>query len=148
MALREPAREGIPIHYRAEDLKRTLSPSSMEKLKAILNATHISRKEENNGSSENSFQEALYQRGEKGEITGIEGSPETVQLREAIHEGWMRVRQTSEDGKKHIISLFSEIDGEEAAVIAAALEDKDPTAIIDDEVRVTAEYLTSTALYT
>jgi len=60
----------------------------------------------------------------------------------------MRVRQTSEDGKKHIISLFSEIDGEEAAVIAAALEDKDPTAIIDDEARVTAEYLTSTALYT
>jgi len=63
-------------------------------------------------------------------------------LRKAIHEGWIRVRQPSEDRKKHIINLFSEIDEGEAAVIAVALEDnEEPIVIIDDaEARVAAEY--------
>jgi len=62
-------------------------------------------------------------------------------LRKAIHEGWIRVRRPSEDRKRHIVNLFSEIDEGEAAVIDVALEDEKPTVIIDDaEARVAAEY--------
>ena len=51
------------------------------------------------------------------------------------------MRRPSEDRKRHIINLFSEIDEGEAAVIAVALEDEEPTVIIDDaEARVAAEY--------
>jgi len=88
------------------------------------------------------FKEAIIPVEVEREITWIEESPEAVQLRKAIHEGWIRVRQPSEDRKRHIINLFSEIDEGEAAVIAVALEDyEEASVIIDDaEARVAAEY--------
>jgi len=112
-------------------------------LKAILNATPLIYlgKKRRMDLLRTVFEEAIIPVEVEREITRIEGSPEAVQLRKAIHEGWIRVRQPSEDRKKHITNLFSEIAEGEAAVIAVALEDEEPTIIIDDaEARVAAEY--------
>ncbi|MCD6538940.1 hypothetical protein J7L18_10110 [Candidatus Bathyarchaeota archaeon] len=112
-------------------------------MKAILNATPLIYlgKKRRMDLLRSVFEKAIIPVEVEREITRIEGSPEAVQLRKAIHEGWIRVRQSSEDRKKHIIDLFSEIDEGEAAVIAVALEDEEPTVIVDyAEARVTAEY--------
>lgn len=75
------------------------------------------------------------------EIMKLYDSPEAVQLRDAIREGWVEVEQPSEDKKRQIAKLFSEIDEGEAAVIALALEGCGENVIIDDaEARVAAEY--------
>ena len=75
------------------------------------------------------------------EIMKLYKSPEAVQLREAIEEGWILVERTSEDKARKITSLFPEIDEGEAAVIALAIEQKTENVIIDDaEARVAAEY--------
>ena len=112
-------------------------------MKAILNATPLIYlgKKRRMDLLRSVFEEAIIPVEVEREITRIEGSPEVVQLRKAIHEGWIRVRQSSEDRKRHIIDLFSEIDEGETAVIAVALEDEEPTVIVDDaEARVAAEY--------
>jgi predicted nucleic acid-binding protein len=68
-------------------------------------------------------------------------SPEAVQLRDAIQEGWIEVERSSEDKKRQIARLFGEIDDGEAAVIALALEGHRENVIIDDaEARTAAEY--------
>ena len=112
-------------------------------MKAILNATPLIYlgKKRKTELLRPIFEEAIIPVEVEREITRIEESPEAAQLRKAIHEGWIRVRQPSEDRKRHIINLFSEIDEGEAAVIAVALEDEESTVIIDDaEARVAAEY--------
>lgn len=75
------------------------------------------------------------------EIMKLPESPEAVQLREAIEEGWILVKQTSEDETHKIAKLFPEIDEGEASVIALAIEQKTENIIIDDaEARIAAEY--------
>jgi len=75
------------------------------------------------------------------EIMKIDKSPEAVQLRGAIQEGWIVVERPSEDKAGHIASLFPEIDEGEAAVIALAVERQIANVVIDDaEARVAAEY--------
>mgnify|MGYP003681896295 CR=1 FL=1 len=75
------------------------------------------------------------------EIMKLRESPEAVQLRDAIQEGWIEVERSSENKKNQIAKLFGEIDEGEAAVIALALEERVGNVIIDDaEARVAAEY--------
>jgi len=75
------------------------------------------------------------------EIMKLYDSPEAVQLRDAIQEGWIEVKRSSENKKKQIAKLFGEIDEGEAAVIALALERHGENVIIDDaEARTAAEY--------
>ena len=75
------------------------------------------------------------------EIMKLYDSPEAVQLRDAIREGWVEVEQPSEHKKRQIAKLFSEIDEGEAAVIALALEGCEENVVIDDaEARIAAEY--------
>lgn len=75
------------------------------------------------------------------EIMKLYDSPEAVQLRDAVQEGWIEVKQPSENRKKQIAKLFGEIDEGEAAVIALALEGRGENVVIDDaEARVAAEY--------
>ena len=113
-------------------------------MRVILNATPLIYlgKKRRMGLLRSIFEEAIIPVEVEREITRLEESPEAVQLRNAIHEGWIKVRQPSEDRKRQILSLFSEIDEGEAAVIAAALEDYEeaPVIIDDAEARVAAEY--------
>lgn len=75
------------------------------------------------------------------EIMKLHESPEAVQLRDAIQEGWIEVERSPENKKNQIAKLFGEIDEGEAAVIALALEERGGNVIIDDaEARVAAEY--------
>ena len=75
------------------------------------------------------------------EIMKLDESPEAVQLRDGIKEGWIEVERASENKKKQIARLFGEIDKGEAAVIALALERHGENVIIDDaEARTAAEY--------
>lgn len=75
------------------------------------------------------------------EILKLYDSPEAMQLRDAIQEGWVEVEQPSENKKKQIAKLFGEIDEGEAAVIALALEGHRENVITDDaEARTAAEY--------
>lgn len=75
------------------------------------------------------------------EIMKLSESPEAIQLRDAIQEGWIEVERASENRKKQIAKLFGEIDEGEAAAIALALEGHGENIIIDDvEARVAAEY--------
>lgn len=75
------------------------------------------------------------------EIMKLYDSPEAVQLRDAVEEGWIEVKQPSENRKKQIARLFGEIDEGEAAVIALTLEGRGENVVIDDaEARVAAEY--------
>lgn len=75
------------------------------------------------------------------EIMKVDDSPEAMQLRDAIQEGWIEVERPSENKKKQIAKLFGEIDEGEAAVIALALEGHGESVIIDDaEARTAAEY--------
>jgi len=75
------------------------------------------------------------------EIMKLDDSPEAMQLRDAIQEGWIEVERPSENKKKQIAKLFGEIDEGEAAVIAVALEGHGESVIIDDaEARTAAEY--------
>ncbi|MDH5459964.1 MAG: hypothetical protein OEW71_02890, partial [Candidatus Bathyarchaeota archaeon] len=75
------------------------------------------------------------------EIMKLDESPEAVQLRDGIKEGWIEVEPPSENKKKQIAKLFGEIDEGEAAVIALALERHGENVIIDDaEARTAAEY--------
>lgn len=75
------------------------------------------------------------------EIMKLGESPEAVQLRDGVQEGWIEVRRPSKNKKKQIAKLFGEIDDGEAAVIALALEGCGETVIIDDaEARAAAEY--------
>nr|MDO8075441.1 DUF3368 domain-containing protein [Candidatus Freyarchaeota archaeon] len=75
------------------------------------------------------------------EVMSFSESPEAVQLRDAINEGWIVVETASEEKAAKIARLFPEIDKGEAAVIALAIERQVKSAIIDDaEARVAAEY--------
>ena len=113
-------------------------------MRVILNATPLIYlgKKRRMGLLRLIFKEVIIPVEVEREITRLEESPEAAQLRNAVHEGWMKVRRPSEDRKRHIINLFSEIDEGEAAVIAAALEDYGETSVIidDAEARVAAEY--------
>jgi len=74
------------------------------------------------------------------EVMQLEESPEAIQLRDAIEEGWMRVLQSSSDEKERIVKLFPEIDVGEASVITLGLDGFGDVLIIDDaEARVAAE---------
>lgn len=75
------------------------------------------------------------------EIMKLEESPEAIQLRDAIQEGWMEVGRPSENKTKQITKLFPEIDEGESATIALTLERREENVIIDDaEARIAAEY--------
>ncbi|MGQ9721907.1 MAG: DUF3368 domain-containing protein [Candidatus Jordarchaeum sp.] len=75
------------------------------------------------------------------EIMKIANSPEAIQLREAIKEGWITVEKASEDQAAQVARLFPEIDEGEAAVIALAIEQQTESVVIDDaEARVAAKY--------
>lgn len=75
------------------------------------------------------------------EIMKLDDSPEAIQLRDAIQEGWIEVERPSENKKKQIAKLFGEIDEGEAAVIALAVEGHGENVVIDDaEARTAAEY--------
>lgn len=75
------------------------------------------------------------------EIMRLNESPEAIQLKVAIHEGWIAVEEPSENKARQIAKLFPEIDEGEAAVIALALERQEENVIIDDaEARMAAEY--------
>ena len=75
------------------------------------------------------------------EIMKLDDSPEAIQLRDAIQEGWIEVERSSENKKKQIAKLFGEIDEGEAAVIALAVEGHGENVVIDDaEARTAAEY--------
>lgn len=75
------------------------------------------------------------------EIMKLSESPEAIQLRDAIQEGWIEVERASENKKKQIAKLFGEIDEGKAAAIALALEGHEENIIIDDvEARAAAEY--------
>lgn len=75
------------------------------------------------------------------EVMKLNGSPESMQLRDAIREGWIEVRRPPENRKEQIAKMFSEIDEGEAAVIALALEGHGEGVVIDDaEARAAAEY--------
>lgn len=75
------------------------------------------------------------------EIMKLDDSPEAIQLRDAIQEGWIEVERPSENKKKQIAKLFGEIDEGEAAVIALAVEGHRKNVVIDDaEARTAAEY--------
>jgi len=75
------------------------------------------------------------------EIMKLNESPEAIQLKDAIQEGWIVVERPSENKARQITKLFPEIDEGEAAVIALALEQQEKNVIIDDaEARIAAEY--------
>jgi len=87
------------------------------------------------------FEKVLIPSEVEEEIMKLADSPEAVQLRDAVQEGWIEVERSTEDKKKQIAKLFGEIDEGEAAVIALALEGHGENVIIDDaEARTAAEY--------
>lgn len=68
-------------------------------------------------------------------------SPEAIQLRDAIQEGWIVVERPSKNKVRQIAKLFPEIDFGEASVIALAIERQSESVLIDDsEARIAAEY--------
>jgi predicted nucleic acid-binding protein len=75
------------------------------------------------------------------EIMKLNESPEAVQLRGAIQEGWIVVERASEKKARQIAKLFPEIDEGEASAIALAIEQRTENVVIDDaEARIAAEY--------
>lgn len=75
------------------------------------------------------------------EIMKLSESPEAVQLRDAIQEGWIVVERPSKNKVRQIAKLFTEIDLGEASVIALAIEHQRESVLIDDaEARIAAEY--------
>lgn len=87
------------------------------------------------------FEKVLVSTEVKDEIMKLEESPEAIQFRDALQEGWIEVGQPSENKTRQIAKLFPEIDEGEAATIALALERRERNIIIDDaEARVAAEY--------
>ena len=75
------------------------------------------------------------------EVMRLEESPEAIQLKNAIQEGWIRVERPPETQKKQVARLFPEIDEGEAATIALALKHRKGKVILDDaEARAAAEY--------
>ena len=50
-------------------------------------------------------------------MSKLDDSPEVVQLRDVIQEGWIEVKCSFESKKKQIAKLFSEINEGEVAVI-------------------------------
>ena len=87
------------------------------------------------------FEKVLIPPEVEEEIMKLEESPEAIQLRDAIQEGWIEVERPSENKRRQIAKLFPEIDEGEAATIALALERREENIIIDDaEARIAAEY--------
>ncbi|RLI43237.1 hypothetical protein DRO59_01580 [Candidatus Bathyarchaeota archaeon] len=112
-------------------------------MKAVLNASPLIYlgKKRKTGLLRLVFEKVLVPVEVEEEIMKLCDSPEAVQLRDAIQEGWIEVKHSSENKKKQIAKLFSEIDEGEAAVIALALEGHRENVIIDDaEARTAAEY--------
>ncbi|MEA2090318.1 MAG: DUF3368 domain-containing protein [Thermoproteota archaeon] len=112
-------------------------------MKVVLNATPLIYvgKKRKTGLLRLVFKKVLVPVEVEEEIMKFGDSPEAVQLRDAIQEGWIEVEQASENKKKQIAKLFGEIDEGEVAVIALALEGHGGTVVIDDaEARTAAEY--------
>jgi len=112
-------------------------------LKVVLNASPLVYlgKKRKTGLLRLVFEKVLIPVEVEEEMMKLHESPEAVQLRDAIQEGWIGVERPSENKKKQIAKLFSEIDEGEAAVIALALEEHGENVIIDDaEARTAAEY--------
>ncbi|MCP8312995.1 MAG: DUF3368 domain-containing protein [archaeon] len=87
------------------------------------------------------FEKILIPSEVEEEIMKLNESPEAIQLKDAIQEGWIVVERPSENKARQITKLFPEIDEGEAAVIALALEQQEKNVIIDDaEARIAAEY--------
>ena len=87
------------------------------------------------------FEKVLVSTEVKDEMMKLEESPEAIQFRSALQEGWIEVGQPSENKTRQIAKLFPEIDEGEAATIALALERREKNIITDDaEARVAAEY--------
>lgn len=75
------------------------------------------------------------------EVMKLDKSPEAIQLRDAIQEGWIVVERPSENKARQIAMLFPEIDEGEAAAMALAIEQQVENVVIDDaEARIAAEY--------
>jgi len=112
-------------------------------LKAVFNASPLIYlgKKRKTGLLRLVFEKILVPVEVEEEIMKLYDSPEAVQLRDAIQEGWIEVKRSSENKKKQIAKLFGEIDEGEAAVIALALERHGENVIIDDaEARTATEY--------
>ena len=112
-------------------------------MKVVLNASPLIYlgKKRKTGLLRLVFEKVLVPVEVEEEIMKLDESPEAVQLRDGIQEGWIEVRRPSENKKKQIAKLFGEIDEGEAAVIALALERHGENVIIDDaEARTAAEY--------
>ena len=87
------------------------------------------------------FERVLVSTEVRDEIMKLEESPEAIQLRDIVQEGWIEVGQPSEKKTRQIAKLFPEIDEGEASTIALALERGEKTIVTDDaEARVAAEY--------
>lgn len=87
------------------------------------------------------FEKILVPPEVKEEIMKLSESPEAVQLRDAIQEGWIVVEPPSKNKVRQIAKLFPEIDLGEASVIALAIEQQRESVLIDDaEARIAAEY--------
>jgi len=87
------------------------------------------------------FEKILIPSKVEDEVLKLDESPEAIQLRGAIQEGWIVVERPSENKTRQIAKLFPEIDEGEAATIALAIEQQRENVVIDDaEARMAAEY--------
>lgn len=112
-------------------------------MKVVLNASPLIYlgKKRRTGLLRLVFEKVLVPVEVEKEIMKLDDSPEAIQLRDAIQEGWIEVERPSENKKKQIAKLFGEIDEGEAAVIALAVEGHGENVVIDAaEARTAAEY--------